>query len=166
LAGLLGQSAVGTITVSNAVHFMDTKRLFAGLSDVLAPGGRVAVIANGTPIWLQESGWSQALRRFLEERFDRKLSASCFTDDATFARCRADLQAEGFATAEYSIDFREAVSADWLFGNLMSAMPVDWLPARADRPAFAVDLTEALRSGQATGDFVEDVRVSILVGRR
>jgi hypothetical protein len=33
-------------------------------------------------------------------------------------------------------------------GNLMSAMPIDWLPANSDRPAFAADLTKALRSGK------------------
>jgi len=62
----------------------------------------VAVIANGPPIWLQDSAWSRALRRFLEVRFDSDLSASCCTDE-------------------------------WRFGNLMSAMPVEWLPARGLR---------------------------------
>jgi ubiquinone/menaquinone biosynthesis C-methylase UbiE len=165
LAGLLGKAAVDVMTISNAVHFMDTKRLFDGLPGVLAPGGRVAVIANGTPIWLQDSSWSRGLRRFLEQRFDSDLSGSCYTDDSTLARCRQDLEAAGFTTAEHTMSFREAVSADWLFGNLMSAVPLDWLPAHNDRPAFAADLTDALRSGQAAGDFVDDVRISIVLGR-
>jgi hypothetical protein len=105
------------MTISNAVHFMGTKRLFAGLAGVLAPGGRVAVIANGTPIWLQESGWSHGLRRFLEQRFDSDLSGSCYTDDSTSARCREDLEAAGFTTARHTVSFREAVSADWLSGT-------------------------------------------------
>lgn len=165
LAGLLGESAVDLMTISNAVHFMDTKRLFAGLAGVLAPGGRVAVIANGTPIWLQESHWSGALRRFLQQRFNSDLSGSCYTDDATLARCRGDLEAAGFTTAECTMNVHEAVSADWLFGNLMSAMPPDWLPGQSSRTAFAAELTKALRSGQATGDFVDEVPVSIVVGR-
>jgi SAM-dependent methyltransferase len=166
LTGLLGPSTVDAVTISNAVHFMDTSRLFGGLAELLAPHGRVAVIANGTPIWLQASEWSRALRSFLGARFDTDLSGSRCTDDDVLARCAEDMEAAGFATGTYSIDFREPVSAERLFGNLMSAMPADWLPARADRPAFAADLTRALRSAQATGDFVEDVRVTALVGHR
>lgn len=164
LTSLLGGSTVAAVTISNAVHFMDTERLAACLPEVLVPDGRVAVIANGTPIWLQESGWSRALRGFLEEHFG--LSASTWTDDATLARCRDDLESAGFAVAEHSVGFREAVSADWLFGNLMSAMPTDRLPSRRDRAAFAEEMTAALRSGQASGDLVEDVRLSVLLGRR
>jgi SAM-dependent methyltransferase len=165
LRDLLGGPAVHALTISNAVHFMDTARLFAGLSQVLAPGGSVAVIANGTPIWLQDSAWSHALRRFLEQRFHRDLSGSRCTDDAVLARCTTDLHAAGLTTESHSLDLRDTVSADWLVGNLMSAMPPDSLPARADRAAFTADVTSALRAAQPTGDFIEDVRVTMLLGR-
>jgi ubiquinone/menaquinone biosynthesis C-methylase UbiE len=52
LRGLLGADAVAAVTVSNAIHLMNTARLFPDLRGVLPAAGRIAVIANGTPVWL------------------------------------------------------------------------------------------------------------------
>ncbi|OLT14507.1 hypothetical protein BJF78_18770 [Pseudonocardia sp. CNS-139] len=164
LAGLLGRSAVQAVTISNAVHFMDTGRLFAGLTDVLAPGGRVAVIANGTPVWLQDPAWSRALRRFLGERYGTDASGSRCTDAAVLARCREDMAAAGLATEQHRLDLRAAVTPEWLAGNLVSAMPPEWLPA--DMREFADAVATAVRSAQPAGGLVEDVPVTVLAGVR
>ena len=165
LRGLLGAEAVAAVTVSNAIHLMNSARLFADLHDVLPPAGSIAVIANGTPVWLQDRPWSRALRRFLEERFATTIDSACGTDEPSRRRYRAELETAGFLTSDQHITYRDLVEFDWLAGNVYSAMPTEWLPAREDRPLFERHLHDALRSAQPDGDFIEDVRVAILLGR-
>jgi SAM-dependent methyltransferase len=163
--GLLGADAVAAVTVSNAIHLMSSARLFANLRDVLGPGGRIAVIANGTPVWLQNQPWSRALRRFLEERFATTVDSACGTDEPSRRRYRAELDAAGYLTTDQHITYREVVAFDWLVGHVYSAMPPHWLPAREDRPLFEQALHDALRQAQPDGAFHEDVRVALLLGR-
>lgn len=164
LIHLLGPAAVGAVTISNAIHLMDSTELFHRLRGVLAPGGSVAVIANGSPIWLQGSAWSRALREFLQHRFEISTSSACGTDEATRHRYREELAAEGFVTDDQHVDVSEPVSFDWIVGNVLSSIPASWLPSHEERPGFARDLRAALRSAQPDGGFVEDVRLAVLVG--
>jgi SAM-dependent methyltransferase len=165
LRGLLGADAITAVTVSNAIHLMNSARLFADLRDVLRPGGRIAVIANGTPVWLLNQAWSRALRRFLEERFATTVDSACGTDEPRRRRYQAELEAAGFLTSDQHIPSREPVEVDWLVGHVYSAMPLKWLPAREDRPLFERALHDALRQAQPDGAFQEDIRVAVLLGR-
>ncbi|WP_312859201.1 class I SAM-dependent methyltransferase [Pseudonocardia xinjiangensis] len=166
LGGLLGGTHVAAVTVSCAIHLMDSTTLFAGLRELLPPGGRVAVIANGTPIWLQASAWSRALRGVLEQHFGRPLTATCGTDDVTREGYRTELETAGFATSHAELGYHEAIDIEWIVGNLYSAMSPHQLPRKEDRPAFAQQVEDALRSAQPKGDFVDDVRVAVLLGER
>ena len=67
LAALLGDRRAGAVTVGQALHWMRYRELIPALVPLLRPGGGIAVISNGTPMWLQDSPWSQALRGFLEQ---------------------------------------------------------------------------------------------------
>jgi ubiquinone/menaquinone biosynthesis C-methylase UbiE len=62
LAGLLGEHTLAAVTIANAIHLMAHQQVFAAARRLLRPGGGLAVIANGTPLWQQPSDWSQALR--------------------------------------------------------------------------------------------------------
>ena len=167
LPDLLGTGAVAAVGVSNAIHLMDAPRLFDTLRRVLAPGGAVAVIANGAPVWSQDSAWSRALLVFLRDRFAVGAAIpACGTDPAARSRDREQLEAAGFGTDEQHLDYRERVSVEWIAGNLFSAMPAGWLPPAEERPAFVDDLRAALRAAQPAGDLVEEVRLAVLVGRR
>ncbi|MGH3473047.1 MAG: class I SAM-dependent methyltransferase [Nocardioidaceae bacterium] len=53
---------VGAITLANAIHLVDRVQLFDAAKAALGPGRGLAIIANGTPLWLQATAWSQALR--------------------------------------------------------------------------------------------------------
>jgi hypothetical protein len=44
------------------------------------------VITNGTPLWLQDSAWSRALRGLLEQWLDTTLTNACGTDEASQQR--------------------------------------------------------------------------------
>jgi ubiquinone/menaquinone biosynthesis C-methylase UbiE len=54
---LLGARSVGAVTVAQALHWMAPQTLFTTLTSVIRPGGGVAVMSNGTPLWLQETVW-------------------------------------------------------------------------------------------------------------
>jgi ubiquinone/menaquinone biosynthesis C-methylase UbiE len=62
LGGLLGDRALAVITMANSIHLMDHERLFGQAWPMLRPGGGVAVLANGTPLWQQAGAASDALR--------------------------------------------------------------------------------------------------------
>lgn len=162
---MLGADSVAAMTVSNAIHLMNSARLFTNLRDVLRAGGRIAVIANGTPVWLQNQPWSRALRRFLEERFATTVNSACGTDEPSRRRYRAELEAAGFLTTDQHITYRDLVDFDRFVGHVYSAMPPKWLPTREDRPLFKRALHDALRQAQPHGAFQEDVRVAVLLGR-
>ena len=66
LAALLGNRRAGAATIGQALHWMRYRELIPALVPLLRPGGGIAVITNGTPMWLHDSHWSQALRSFLD----------------------------------------------------------------------------------------------------
>jgi ubiquinone/menaquinone biosynthesis C-methylase UbiE len=81
LAGLLGERPVAAVTIGQALHWMRHEELFLAAGPLLRPGGGIAVVTNGTPLWLQQSAWSRGLREFLEGWLGTRLSASCGTDE-------------------------------------------------------------------------------------
>ena len=76
LAALLGGRRAGAVTIGQALHWMRYRELMPRLAPLLRPGGGIAVITNGTPMWLQDSPWSRALRSFLEPWLGRPGASS------------------------------------------------------------------------------------------
>jgi ubiquinone/menaquinone biosynthesis C-methylase UbiE len=66
LQRLLGSNSVAAVTIGQALHWMNRQDLFPAIVPLVRPGGGVAVVTNGTPLWLQGTGWSRALRDYLE----------------------------------------------------------------------------------------------------
>ncbi|MFB7473059.1 class I SAM-dependent methyltransferase [Kitasatospora sp. NPDC056184] len=167
LADLLpGDRPLGVTVIGNALHWMRPDELFAALHPRTRPGGGVAVIANGAPIWAQDSDWSRALRAALEEHFGRPITASCGTDDAEREGYAAALKATGFTDVrEAVITYEDALTPDQLLGTLYSAIPASSLPSRAERPAFAARLNAALPAPPTPAGYPEHVRISLLTGR-
>jgi ubiquinone/menaquinone biosynthesis C-methylase UbiE len=79
--GLFGERSVAALTIGQALHWMRYEDLFRAAVPLVRPGGGVAVISNGTPLWLQESTWSQGLREFLERWLGNRLTSRCGTDE-------------------------------------------------------------------------------------
>lgn len=163
VAALLGDGQPGAVTIACAVHWMDHDRLFRALRPLVRPGGGVAVIANGTPLWLQESPWSRALRQHMEGWLGTRLTATCGTDDDSRARYAESLAAAGFAVRTSSVDYSMELGIEQIVGGIFSALSVDQLPSPEERPGFADAVRDAL---EPHGPFTEHVHVSILLGTR
>ncbi len=162
LAALLGDQRAGAVTIGQALHWMRYRELFGRLAAVLRPGGGVAVITNGTPLWLQHSGWSRALRRFLEQWLGTTLTNACGTDEASQQRYRDTMAAAGFDVTETSFDYTDNLDLEHLVGSLYSALPVQRLPPPDQRAAFTEQVRRAVSPHER---FTEPVRVRMLLGQ-
>ncbi|MDQ2959922.1 MAG: hypothetical protein M3R48_02570 [Candidatus Dormibacteraeota bacterium] len=151
------------MTVGQALHWMDYERLFAIVRPLLRPGGGVAVVANGTPLWLQGSAPSRALRRFMEEWLNTPVSDNaCGTDAESRHRYTAGLEALGFAVSEAVTEYSLTLDAQEVAGAMFSAMSPEQLPGPDDRGAFISRLAAALPNDEP---FIEVVRVVALVAK-
>lgn len=159
----LVSAPVGVVTVGQALHWMNHEKLFQAVATLARPGGGVAVVTNGTPLWQQDTAWSRALRDYLEDWLGSKTTNTCGTDDASQRRYRGSLTAAGYATAVIHVDYADELSVEQVVGGVYSAVPVDRIPAVDQRQRFAERLGEVLRPH---GPLVEQVRVTILTGVR
>ncbi len=153
---------VAAVTVANTIHLLDPVPLFTAVRNVLRPGGGLAVIANGTPVWLQDSAWATALRAFLQRWSGLELAHHCGTDEHARAAYREELTALGYTVTEIERDYEEILTLEQLVGTVFSAM-ADRLPAPAERPRFAAELARAVAG---TGRYVEHVPVRALIAHR
>jgi len=157
LGTLLGPRSLGTTVIGNALHWMRHEKLFAALRPLTRAGGGVAVVSNGTPLWLQDSDWSRALRSALEQHFGVTVKATCGTDAGDRDRYARALTAAGFGDVrEIVVDYTGELTFDQVIGGVYSAVPEP-----GDRAEFTERVRRALprRPG-----FTEAVRVVALVG--
>lgn len=161
LGALLGDRSVGAVTIGQALHWMDHEALFARLGLVLRPGGGIAVVTNGTPLWLQDNGWSRAVRGCLEEWFGTTLTGTCGTDEASQERYQASLVAAGFEVSTTVVDYTDELDLDRIVGGVYSALSIDSFPEPDRRPEFAERIERAV---MPHAPFTEHVRVSLLIG--
>jgi hypothetical protein len=153
-------AGLDAVTIAQAIHLLDRPPLFESLAAGMTSRGRVAIIANGSPLWLRDLPWSRALNGYLGTWFGAAPRSACGTDADSRGRYRAELAAAGFRTAtEVSFDYRETHTLAGIVGNVHSALSPGSLPTD---PAFEAGLREAL----GPGPFEEDVRVAILVAAR
>jgi SAM-dependent methyltransferase len=162
LGALLGSRTVGAVTIGQALHWMNRDELFRSLVPLARPGGGVAVVTNGAPLWLQDTEWSRALRLCLEQRLGSRVTHTCGTDRASQRRYRDSLTAAGFDVGEGSVDYTDELDLDQIVGGVYSALSVDQLPAPEQRPDFAEQVRHALKQHVP---FTEHIRVAVLVGR-
>jgi SAM-dependent methyltransferase len=162
IGALLGARSAGALTVGQALHWMNPDELFPAALRLVRPGGGVAVIANGTPLWQQDSDWSRALRRFLEQWTGGSAAAPCGTDAASRQRYRDGLAAAGYDVREATVEYRDDLDLDQLVGGVYSALGASALPAPAARPAFAEQVRRAVAPHHP---LTEQVRVTMLLAR-
>ncbi len=156
LGAVLGQRSLAMTVIGNALHWMKHDELFRVLRPLSRPGGGVAVLANGTPLWLQDSDWSRALRSSLEQYFGVEVKATCGTDVDERRRYARALGDAGFESVrEIAVEYQGDLTFDQVIGGVYSAIP---LPE--DPEAFAELVRQSLPQ---EAKFTESVRVVALV---
>ncbi|MGW4464580.1 class I SAM-dependent methyltransferase [Micromonospora sp. NPDC004704] len=163
LGALLGMGTLGAVTIGQALHWMRPDDLFPALFPLLRTGGGVAVVTNGTPLWLQDTDWSRALRRWLEAWLDKDLGYACGTDADSQLRYREALTVSGFDIREQHVEYAADLDLEHLVGGVYSALPVDRLPPPDQRPRFAEQIRNALPPDDP---FTEHIRVAMLLGTK
>ncbi|MET8845479.1 class I SAM-dependent methyltransferase [Amycolatopsis sp. NPDC004625] len=163
LTPLLGRGRLAAVSVAQALHWMDHERLFAAVRPLLRPGGGIAVVTNGEPLWLQDTAWSAALREVVSAYLGTPVHRTCGTDDASQQRYAAALAAAGYAVTSAVVEYSAPLSVEEITGGVFSAMSPEQLPGPDARPAF----TERVREAVAPhGPLRERVRVRLLTGTR
>ncbi|MEU8634993.1 methyltransferase domain-containing protein [Amycolatopsis sp. NPDC048633] len=163
LAPALGPGRLGAVTVAQALHWMDHARLFAATHPLLRPGGGVAVVTNGEPLWLQDTAWSAALREVVSSHLGTPVHRTCGTDETSQSRYATALSDAGYVVDSQVITYDGSLSIEEIVGGVFSAMSPSQLPAAEARPAFTERVREAL---SPHGPLREQVRVRILIGTR
>jgi len=162
LGRVFGAGCIAAVTIGQALHWMKPGELFRSAVPVVRAGGGVAVVTNGTPLWLQDTSWSHALRDCLERWLGKKLTLTCGTDEQSQRRYHQALAHAGFDVLSASVDYAAELGVDQIVGGVYSALPQDRLPAPAERPAFADQVRAALGPQER---FREQIHVAILTGR-
>jgi trans-aconitate methyltransferase len=165
LNSLLGKESLDLVTIGQALHWMDAAKLFAVLTPLLRPGGGIAVISNGTPVWVQETAWARALAGVARKWFTGLSFSTCGCSPSDRARYRGLLVEAGFTVEEHAIDYTEKFTVDEVIGSFYSAAPLERLNAE-QRAGFDADLRSALKAAQPDGRFIEEVPVRTLIARR
>lgn len=161
LRSLIGDGALGAVTIGNAIHWMDHQRLFTEVRPMLRSGGGIAVIANGTPLWQQDSEPSRALRRALGQWLSTTLTSCCGTDRESRSTYADSMRAAGFDVTEIVSEYCGELDLEHIVGGVYSAMSPDQLPTPDRREAFAAHIARASPKGEP---FVELVRVAAMIG--
>lgn len=155
---------VHLLTMANALHFMDPASVFADARTLLRPGGGIAVVSHGLPLWLADAEWARAVNRFLTDWFDRPTGDLCGLDDHARDERAQLLDAAGFIDVTVlRHDYTAELTPDYVVGHLYSALSEEQVPA--DRRA---DFESGIRSAiehSATDAMVEQVPVITLAAR-
>jgi trans-aconitate methyltransferase len=161
LTALLGGSSVAALTVGQALHWMNHEDLFRDARSLLRPGGGIAIVTNGTPMWLQPTAWSGALREVMEEWLQTRLSYACGTDQESQQRYGQALTQAGYQVAAQQVEYTATLSIEEIAGNVFSASSPEQLPSPGTRRVLASRIRRALLPHEPCR---ETVRVAILTG--
>jgi trans-aconitate methyltransferase len=148
------------ITIAQALHLMDVDTVLTGAAQLLAPGGRLAIIANGVPLWQQDTEWSRVLLRHVQARYGAQVGrAGCGTSEADRATYRTHLERHGYTDIVASaITSEHALETDDIVGGFFSALDPEQVEALAGT-AFERDLRAEL---DGLGPLREAVTVHVL----
>lgn len=157
LGSVLGRP-VGAVVIGNALHWMDEAATFQNGAVLLRPGGVVAVITQGPPMWLGTAPWQVAVRETLEAS-SGPVSGNCRTDQVALDDRLAAARTLDLDVEVVSWQAKHVVDIDWIVGHLGSAMKVEQWAATAGQ------LTRVLQAfdGQP---MVEHVSTTALIARR
>ncbi len=154
----------GAVTVANALHWMDTDRVFRQARRLLRPGGALVIISQGPPMWLADSSWARDLHRYLAEWTGGPLAGTCDTDREALEERRDRMRVHGFSGVELvEHTYENYIDLTYVAGHLYSAMSQTMVPVER-RPEFESGLQRALHKHLAEGRLVERIDATALIG--
>ena len=131
---LRGQHSVGALVVGQALHWMDHAALFLAVAPMFRPGGGVAVVTNGEPLWLQDNAWSRALRDCLSELLGARPGSACGTDDASQRRYADELARAGYTVRSAVVEYAADLDADGSSATCTRRLPSTDCPQWTNGP--------------------------------
>ncbi|MEN2736932.1 class I SAM-dependent methyltransferase [Microbacterium sp. X-17] len=147
---------IGLVTIGNALHWMDEPTTLRNAAALVRPGGAVAVVTQGPPLWLGPAPWQRTVRNALESLYG-PVTGNCRTDSSALEERRDMATALGLTTEVLTWTAAYPVTVDWVIGHLGSALGSDQLTRMEELAA----LLEPLR-GEA---MMEEVTTSVLIVR-
>lgn len=165
LTGALGPGSVAAVTIANALHWLDAEAFFADAAPLLRPGGGLAVITHGVPMWLVEADWARRLRAHLETWIG-PIQTTCDSDAAALQARRHLLGAAGYQDVQILKHTEDLeVSVEYVVGHVHTLMAEDQL-GPGQWAQFDRQLIEVLKPHSVRGHLIEQVPTTVLHARR
>ncbi len=60
---------IGLVTIGNALHWMDEPSTLSTATSLPCPGGAIAIVTQGPPLWLGSALWQAKVREALERLY-------------------------------------------------------------------------------------------------
>jgi len=153
---------VGAVVVGNALHWMDEAVALRRCTGLLRPGGGVAVVNQGPPLWRGSAPWQSRVRTVLEHTLGQT-GGTCGSDAAALDRRAQTLSELGLEVSVSTWHASHAVDSDWVIGHLGSALPAGSL--QQGRPDGLASSLRAVLEEQDPVELVEDVTTTAVIGR-
>jgi ubiquinone/menaquinone biosynthesis C-methylase UbiE len=149
------------VTIGTAFHYIDPHATLGELQRI-APGAAVAVVYNGSPMWLHPDPWAKALRSVLESRLGQ-LGDTDFTAEA-LQTAEETMRERGYTKIEHWERTEvQAIDLDFVVGHILSATSTDQIPPM-QRAEFAQQVSSAIHAATPAGQLLETVPVRAVIG--
>lgn len=157
-----GDRRIDLITVANALHFMDPASVFADARELLRPGGGIAIISHGVPLWLADTAWAREVNRYLQGWLGASTGGQCGMDEQSRLERADQLVACGFVDVTvFRHDYTAQLTPQYIVGHLYSALSETQVPVNR-RADFEAGLLSAIERGSIVDPLIEHVPVITL----
>jgi SAM-dependent methyltransferase len=153
---------VGAVVIGNALHWMDEAAALQRCASLPRPGGVVAVVTQGPPLWQGSAPWQFRVRTVLERALGQ-VSGTCGSDAAALDRRARMLGELGLDVSVSTWHASYAVDIDWVIGHLGSALAAGSL--QQGRPSGLAGKLRAVLEENDPFELVEDVTTTAVIGR-
>jgi SAM-dependent methyltransferase len=154
------------VTMGSSFHWMDRAATLETLAHMVEPDGGI-VIASAGSFWTAETEWGRAVKAVVQKWLghERRAGSGTFSelperhesviDRSAFGPCRAHV-----------ITYSRTSTLDQVIGHLYSTSFCSPSLLGERREAFEAELSAVLAALCPGGDYTEDVRLEVLLGRR